>query len=231
VSVADLLTRHGNVPGGQPGPAVVPAPRRPLSGRMRRTLFAVGSVLAAGSVLGGAVVVSTTGHSTPLSRTPGELFEQPAPAEGDAGAPDGSVPRRAATAPVTGPAANGQVQTSAIPAPQAAPGPAAGVISGSAPAAGTGRAPVVTLPTGGGSGSTAAGTTDPGGTGAGSGAGSGGTDRGAAAPAATDATPQAPAAADAPAADPTGTAGDSSGGSGDGVLGVLGKAVGGLLGG
>src|SRR3954468_3235851 len=104
VSVADLLDRHGRVltDGGEP----LPAPRRPLLGRMRRTLVAVGSVLAAGSVLGGAGGGSTARDEGPPRRPPGRLVARihPGAAEygGTGGGPaSGAGPR----APGDGPTA------------------------------------------------------------------------------------------------------------------------------
>jgi hypothetical protein len=217
VSVADLLGRHGQVLTERGAP--VPAPRRPpLSGRMRRTLVAVGSVLAAGSVLGGAVAVTTTGHDTPLGRTPGSLFDQLDPGRSgsgdDAGYPSvtGAEPRAAVGAPAgrTGPTP----AAGTIPAPRAATGPTA------APSA----APTIVVPgTGGGD------TTE---------------DRSDSAPAARATAPSVRAtvptadavspAPDAAAQSRATTAPTGSTGGGDpvtGLVGGVGKTVGGLLGG
>ncbi|HZG90921.1 MAG TPA: hypothetical protein VEZ42_11980, partial [Pseudonocardia sp.] len=72
VPVADLLTREG-----RPLPVAEPvADDRPGPSRLRRVQIAVGSVLAAGTVLGGAVAVGNAGHDTPLERTPRGALDQ-----------------------------------------------------------------------------------------------------------------------------------------------------------
>jgi hypothetical protein len=217
VSVADLLGRHGQVLTERGAPLPVPAPRRPLSGRMRRTLVAVGSVLAAGSVLGGAVAVTTTGHDTPLSRTPGGLFDQLDPGRSGSGAAGdasvtGAEPRAAVGAPAgrTGPVA----ATGAVPAPRAAPGPTA------APSA----APTIVVPRTGGGATTG--------------------DRSDGAPAArvtapsvratvptVDAASPGPGAAAQTGATTAPTGSGGGGGPVTGLVGGVGKTVSGLLGG
>jgi hypothetical protein len=125
ISVADLLDRHGEVLTERAAP--LPGPRRPLSERMRRTLIAVGSVLAAGGVLGGAVAVSSTGHEAPLGRSPGGLFDQldPGPAAtGDAA----DAPVNGLELPAAGGAHTDRIGSTAVPGgipqPRAAVGPA-----------------------------------------------------------------------------------------------------------
>lgn len=231
MSVADLLDRHGRVLTDRGEPLPLPAPRRPLSGRMRRTLVAVGSVLAAGSVLGGAVAVSTTGHEAPLGRTPGGLFDQLDPGGAESGgatygsAPDGSATGAGPRAEVGVPTGKiGSADAGVIPAPRAAAGAATAPGAGGVPA-------VVVVPQ---ADSTAADRTAQ--------------DRSAPAPTAARATvPAAPATG--PTGDTTGSGGStaakqqsapnaapeeqqSSGDSkGTGIIGGLTTAVGDLLGG
>jgi hypothetical protein len=81
VSVADLLDRNGRVlRDGRADPKGDPAggdrSRTPLPGRWRRTLIAVGCVVAAGSVLSGAFAVGDAGHDEPLGPRPGGLLDQ-----------------------------------------------------------------------------------------------------------------------------------------------------------
>jgi hypothetical protein len=209
VSVADLLDRHGRVLTDRGEP--LPAPRRPLSGRMRRTLVAVGSVLAAGSVLGGAVAVSTAGHEAPLGRTPGGLVDRidPGAAEygGTAGGPaSGAGPRAAGDGPTA--RIGSTAATGAIPAPRAATGP------GAAPSA-IGAPTVVVVPPVNGT------------------AGDRAEDRSAPAPTGRATTPSAPATAPSGGTAGTGTTAPAESAGGDpvtGLVGGIGKAVGGLLG-
>jgi hypothetical protein len=214
--VADLLDRHGAVRTERAAP--LPGPRRPLSERMRRTLIAVGSVLAAGGVLGGAVAVSTTGHEAPLGRTPGGLFDRPDPGPSAAG--------DAAGAPVNGlelPAAAGAPagRTGSTAAPGGVPQPRVAVGPADAPSAST--APTIVVPEqqqGGAAGGRTA-------------------DRSAPVPTAARAVvPAAPSAAPVAAgvdsaarsgASAAPTAPSGAGGSGTGLLGGVTKAVGDLF--
>jgi hypothetical protein len=213
VSVADLLTRHGPAPGA--GRPVVPAPRGPSTGRLRRTLIAVGSVVAAGSVLGGAVAIGTSGHSTPLNRAPGGLFDQLTQGPATAGEP---VQQAADTGSSrsgreSGERAGAATAASAVPAPRAAPAPVGFAAPTTSPAPARSTGPQVAGSTGG----TARDTPVP-------------------AAAGSSAAP-APAATGGAATTPSGSTADgtapasSSGGPVTGLLGGVTNAVGGLLGG
>ncbi|WP_214406091.1 hypothetical protein, partial [Pseudonocardia lacus] len=82
--MADLLSRHGHVLRDDPADAGADAKAdaeerggpRAFAARWRRTLIAVGCVVAAGSVLGGAVAVGNAGHEAPLGPVPGGLLDQ-----------------------------------------------------------------------------------------------------------------------------------------------------------
>jgi hypothetical protein len=156
VSVADLLTRHGHVLRDDPtATATAPGPGdgdgpRGFPARWRRTLVAVGCVLAAGSVLGGAVAVGNAGHEAPLGPVPGGLLDQltrgstagdpyapprepvlveevsgrPAPAGVPLPRSPGSAPAAPAAGAVPAPRAPGAAER--VPAAPAAPAPAAG---------------------------------------------------------------------------------------------------------
>ncbi len=233
VPVADLLTREG-----RPLPVAEPAvDDRPGPSRLRRSLIAVGSVVVAGSVLGGAVAVGNTGHGTPLERAPGGLLDQLT--EGPVTAGDPYRPDYSGGPPATGPlppAATGGARSApapAGPAPRSAPGTVPGVPAQAVP--GPSGGPAVSSTTPGGTGAAPArapSVGDPvqddapsGGSATSGGAQS--TDRGDSAPA-----PPAPAPAPEPAAPAPEPAG-SGGGAGPvgGLVGGVTDTVGGLLGG
>lgn len=113
MSVADLLNRHTLVPPVGQGDAAEPEPPRPRIGRLRKALIAVGSVVAAGSMLSGAVAVATAGHPTPTGRHPAKPFDQLSPRNA------GDEPTPLATTGGSEPSRAGSVGS--VPAPHAAP--------------------------------------------------------------------------------------------------------------
>ncbi|MEN3299447.1 hypothetical protein [Pseudonocardia sp.] len=132
VSVGSLLRREGRIDVPAPAPAAVPTPRGPARTAAKRSAIAAGTLLAAGSVLGVAVLTNASSGSSEAQASadgsfPGQRL------------PDGADPASAAfgsDALDAGTAAPGSWMNVAFPSAlsPAATGPAASATS--APAAG-----------------------------------------------------------------------------------------------